>query len=303
MFKNAKVAAVNLAVANAIFGTIGLFAVEAGLPPFATVFWRCVFATVFLLVWCVGFGHLAPANLSPKLLIYAAIGGIGNIGSSVALFGAYKFSSIATATIIYHVQPFFVVLIGAVALRETIKASEILWIVLAFVGLILSTGLIGTTGGGDGSWVPGVGLSLGAAFLYAVGTIIGKELGAQRPEVTTLVQTIVGALLLSPFADLAASVPVQSWKWLISLGVLHTGIAYVLIFSAYPRLRTPVIGVFAFIFPLVAILVDLLVYDKPIDLLQAAGLLLIMLGTLGVQLGWAGNFRRERAVQGSSNPN
>lgn len=302
MFKNPKAAAANLAVANAIFGTIGLFAVEAGLPPFATVFWRCVFATVFLLTWCIGFGHLAPANLSPRLLIYAAIGGIGNIGSSVALFGAYKFSSIATATIIYHVQPFFVVLIGALALRETIKASEILWIVLAFVGLILSTGLIGTTGG-DGSWIPGVGLSLVAAFLYAVGTIIGKELGAQRPEVTTLVQTIVGALLLSPFADLAAPVPVQSWKWLISLGILHTGIAYVLLFSAYPRLRTPVIGVFAFIFPLVAILVDLLVYDKPIDLLQAAGLLLIMLGTLGVQLGWAGSFRRVRAVQGSSNPN
>jgi hypothetical protein len=34
----ASLSALNLTLSMAIFGTIGLFAVEGGLPPFATVF-------------------------------------------------------------------------------------------------------------------------------------------------------------------------------------------------------------------------------------------------------------------------
>lgn len=285
--------AFNLAVSNVIFGTIGLFAVQGALPPFVTVFWRCVFASLFLLAWCIAFGYLKPTKLSPKLLLLAAIGGIGNIGSSVALFAAYAYTTIGTATIIYHIQPFFVVLIGAAIFKETVKPSEIFWIVIAFTGLVLSTGLMGTSMSDDGSWYLGVGLSLVAAFLYAIGTIIGKGLGEQRAEVTTLMQTLIGVLLLSPFAQLTQPVPNASWVWLISLGVLHTGAAYVLMFSAYPHLRTPVIGVLGFLFPLVSILVDWLAFGKGLQLAQWVGLILIMLGTLGVQLAWRPRIGRQ----------
>jgi drug/metabolite transporter (DMT)-like permease len=293
--KFASPPALNLALSNVIFGTIGLFAVQGALPPFVTVFWRCVFATLFLLIWCLAFGYLKPAKLSAKLLLLAAIGGVGNIGSSVALFSAYGYTTIGTATIIYHIQPFFVVLIGAAVFKETVKSSEIVWIAIAFAGLVLSTGLVGTSGSGDSAWYMGVGLSLVAALLYAVGTIIGKGLAEQRPEVTTLMQTFVAALMLSPFAELLQPVPDASWKWLISLGVLHTGIAYVLMFSAYPHLRTPVIGVLAFLFPLVSILVDWLAYGKALQSVQWVGLALIMLGTLGVQLAWRPHIRRRPA--------
>lgn len=226
------------------------------------------------------------------MLLLAAIGGVGNIGSSVVLFGAYGYTTISTATIIYHIQPFFVVLIGAAVFKESVKPSEIVWTAIAFAGLVLSTGLIGTSVSGDNSWYVGVGLSLVAAFLYAVGTIIGKGLGEQRPEVTTLMQRFVGALLLSPFAELLQPVPDALWKWLVSLGVLHTGIAYVLIFSAYPHLRTSVIGVLAFLFPLISILVDWLAYGKALQPVQWSGLALILLGTLGVQLAWRPHIRR-----------
>jgi len=288
----ANFSAFNLALANLIFGTIGLFAVQSALSPFATVFWRCVFATAFLLTWCIAFRYLKPAKLSPKLLLLAAIGGVGNIGSSVALFGAYRYTTIGTATIVYHIQPFFVVLIGGLVFKEAVMPAEMFWIAIAFSGLVLCTGLVGTLASGDSSWYLGVGLSLVAALLYAVGTIIGKGLGEQRPEITTLMQTVVGTLLLAPFAELLQPVPNASWKWLVSLGVLHTGVAYVLMFSAYPHLRTPVIGILAFLFPLTAILVDWLAFGKALQPIQWLGLTLIILGTLGVQLAWRPRLRR-----------
>ena len=71
------------------------------------------------------------------------------------------------------------------------------------------------------------------------------------------------------------------------VGVLHTGIAYVLMNSAFPRLTTPVIGVITFIYPVVAIIVDWGdLYGHPLGPAQAAGMALIALATLGVRLGW-----------------
>jgi len=276
----------SLIMSMIIFGTIGVFAVEGGLSSIATVFWRCIFASLFLTGWCFARGLLPDPSFSRSLALRAAFGGLCNIGSSVALFGAFQVVTISTATIVYHVQPFFVVLIGVTFLKERVEPFQVAWITIAFVGVVLATGVFSSDGALDLTWAGGVGLSVLAALLYAIGTILGKELGDQRPEITTLIQTVVGFILLAPFANVSQHVPMQSWGWLIGLGVIHTGIAYVLMYSAYPRLSTPVIGVLAFIYPVVAILLDWLFYGKRIGWWQAAGISLIGLATMGVRLGW-----------------
>ncbi|WP_421016135.1 EamA family transporter [Klebsiella michiganensis] len=115
---------------------------------------------------------------------------------------------------------------------------------------------------------------------------MGKGLGQQRPEITTLCQTITGIILLAPFTDSLRSVPSDSWGWLIGIGVLHTGVAYVLMYSAYPKLTTPVIGVLTFIYPVVAIIVDWVFYGHQPGVIQMTGMMLIALCTLGVKLSW-----------------
>jgi len=108
-----------------------------------------------------------------------------------------------------------------------------------------------------------------------------------------LIQAGIAAALLFPVPEVTQPVPASSWIWLVCLGVVHTGIAYTLMFRALPKLSTPTIGVLAFVFPLVAIIVDWLFYKQPIGPLQAVGMGLIMLGTLGVQLGWGLGMRKE----------
>ncbi|TIV23843.1 MAG: EamA/RhaT family transporter, partial [Mesorhizobium sp.] len=77
---------------------------------------------------------------------------------------------------------------------------------------------------------------------------------------------------------------------------LHTGIAYVLMNSAFPRLTTPVIGILTFIYPVVAIIIDWALYGHPLGPAQAAGMALIALATLGVRLGWRFPMRRVSAA-------
>ncbi|AYM08909.1 DMT family transporter [Agrobacterium tumefaciens] len=279
-----------LALAMAIIGTVGAFATEAGLDPITTVFWRCVFATAFLGIWCLWRGILP--GLSPKNMGLAALGGVCMVLSWTAFFAGFAMTSIATTTIVYHIQPFFVVLIGVTVLKERITFDQVAWMVAAFVGVALASGLVLGSRSVNATWALGIALTLGASLLYAIATILAKGLGQQRPEVTTLCQTVVGIVLLAPFADLGRSVSPASWGWLAGIGILHTGVAYVLMYSAYPRLTTPVIGVLTFIYPLVAIVIDWAFYDHPLGPAQAFGMLLIALGTLGVRLGWRISPRR-----------
>ena len=278
--------ATSLGIAMAIIGTVGAFATESGLDPVTIVFWRCVFGALFLGAWCALRGYLRWQDVSVAKLGLAALGGVCMVLSWTAFFAGFAMTSIATTTIVYHIQPFFVVLIGAVFLRERVTLDQIMWMAAAFLGVVLASGLILSPGPLSATWVLGIAMSLGAALLYAVATILAKSLGDQRPELTALCQTITGCIMLAPFADFARDVPASSWPWLISIGVLHTGIAYVLIYSAYPRLTTPVIGVLTFIYPLVAILVDWAIYDHPLGWAQAIGMALIATGTLAVRLGW-----------------
>ena len=289
-----------LVTAMVIAGTIGAFVVEAGLDPVTTVFWRCCFATLFLFAWCVARGHLTGRNLSASLVLRSALGGVCIVLNWVAFFAALQMTSIATTTIVYHVQPFFVVLLGAWMYGERIRRHQVLWMVGAFAGVVLASGLVADPTGSavahttnPSTWALGVGLALVAALLYAASTLIAKGLGGQRPEVTALSQTAIGMFMLVGFANFSGSVNAASWGWLAGIGVLHTGVSYVLMYAAYPRLTTPVIGVLAFVYPLVAIAVDWAFYDRPIGALQALGMLFIALGALGMKLDWRIRWRRD----------
>jgi drug/metabolite transporter (DMT)-like permease len=288
----ARFPAVSLAVAMVIAGTVGAFVTESGLHPVTVVFWRCVFGAIFLAAWCLLRGYLPDRTLSPSRLGLAALAGVCMVLSWTAFFAGFAMTSIATTTIVYHVQPFFVVLIGVFFLKERISLDQILWMLGAFLGVVLASGLVGTHGHAGSNWALGIALTLGAALLYAVATILAKGLGQQRAEITVLCQTLVGIVMLAPFADIGQPIALVQWGWLTGIGVLHTGIAYVLMNSAFPRLTTPVIGVITFIYPVVAIIVDWAIYAHPLGPAQAAGMALIALATLGVRLGWRFPMRR-----------
>lgn len=292
----ARFPAASLALAMTIAGTVGAFVTESGQHPVTVVFWRCVFGSLFLAAWCLLRGYLPDRTLSPSRLAVATLGGVCMVLSWTAFFAGFAMTSIATTTIVYHVQPFFVVLIGVVFLKERVSLDQLLWMLGAFVGVALASGLVVAHGHANAKWALGIALTLGAALLYAVATILAKGLGQQRAEITVLCQTLVGVVLLAPFADIGHPIPPASWGWLAGIGVLHTGIAYVLMNSAFPRLTTPVIGILTFIYPVVAIVIDWALYGHPLGPAQAAGMALIALATLGVRLGWRFPMRRVSAA-------
>jgi RarD protein len=287
--------AAGLALAMVISGTVGAFVTEAGLDPVTTVFWRCVFGSVAIGSWCLMRGYFGEGKLVPSRLALAALGGVLMVSNWVVFFAAFSMTSIATTTIVYHIQPFFVVLIGVLFFKERITLDQLGWMAAAFVGVVLASGIAFSSGAISTRWLLGIGLTLFGSMLYASTTIVAKSLGQQRAEITAFCQTLVGIVLLAPFVHFSQSISPASWGWLLGIGILHTGVAFVLMYSAFPRLKTPMIGILTFIYPLVAIVVDWAIYHHPLGIDQAAGLVLIAVATLGVRLGWRVP-RRQSAV-------
>ena len=210
-----------LALAMAITGTVGAFVVETGLNPVTVVFWRCVFGSLFLGAWCLIRGYLPDRSLSKRGLLTAVLAGVCIVLNWVAFFASFGMTTIATTTIVYHVQPFFVVLIGVAFLKERVTLAQMGWISGAFAGVVLASGIVGHLSAVDARWFLGIALTLIASLLYAVSTILAKQIGGQRPEVTALCQTLTGVVLLAPFTGF--SIPLSAWGWLVGIGLLQIG--------------------------------------------------------------------------------
>jgi drug/metabolite transporter (DMT)-like permease len=274
-----------LTAAMVLSGTLGVFVVESGASPFDVVFFRVLFGALALGGYIAARGWLRDHGFTPRTLGLAVLGGVFIVFNWVFLFQSYETTSISVATVVYHTQPFYVVLLGALLFRERLTAAKVGWIAVAFAGLILVSGVTPGDFAAGGGYLLGIGQALLAALLYGLSTVVTKRITGVRPHLIALVQVLVGIPLLLPFADFGAMGGTGAdWGWLVGLGVIHTGVMYVLMYAAYAQLPTAKIAVLAFVYPAVAMVMDWAVYGHHIGLVQALGVPLIVAASLKVTL-------------------
>ncbi|WP_425627088.1 DMT family transporter [Agrobacterium tumefaciens] len=222
-----------------------------------------------------------------EFLGLALASGLLMVGNWVLFFTAMQHIGIAVATIVFHVQPFMVVLIGAFVFRERLHAATFAWIAVALIGLAFATGSSNGQTTADASWLLGICCALAGAFFYSVVTIIAKGLtGISGPQLA-LVQCICGIVLLALVVPLGPlEVSSVQWGWFAVIGVVHTGGVYMLLYNALPKLSTPLAAVLLFFYPATAIMVDAIVYGHRLGLAQYAGVGCILIASLGVTLKW-----------------
>ncbi|MGE8668421.1 MAG: DMT family transporter [Achromobacter mucicolens] len=276
-----------MAAAMTLSGTLGVFVLESGQSAWNVVFFRCVFGALSLFLYCWARGLLKPGLFTPKTLALALAAGAALVLNWVLLFSAYRLASISLATAVYNVQPFFLIGLGVLFLGERPSRGKVAWSLVAFAGLLLVLRLGDGGAAGGGAYLTGLMLGLGAAALYGVTAIIVKRLKGIPPQVLALVQVTLGAVMLLPMADFNAlpAQPVQ-WGYLVALGLIHTCLMYILMYSAIQKLPTTSTAALSFIYPAVAILLDFVVYGHRMDASQIAGVALIFLAAAAVSLNW-----------------
>ena len=263
-----------------LLGTLGVFIEEAHQDPLTAVWFRCAFGAAALLVWGALTGRLAQLRLTRAGLIAAAGAGLLVMLNWALFFAAIERTSIAVATVVFHVQPLWVIAFGAWWLREPVTKRQCGAVLVALVGLALATGLFVPGVSAQAVWseryVWGLLMCLGGSVSYAVVTLIAKSARSVSSFALAWWQCAVGAALLCwwPWVH-GWPDAIGAWAWLAGLGVIHTGLAYVVLYAGMARLPAGRIAVLQFVYPAAAVLVDWLVYGRALSAVQAAGVALM----------------------------
>ncbi|MBT2372580.1 DMT family transporter [Pseudomonas fluorescens] len=270
-----------------ISGTIGWFVLVSGVSVVEVVFWRCLIGALTLALVCLVLGYLRFNVLTSRILALAVLSGVAIVGNWLLLFESYSRASISIATAVYNVQPFMLVLLAALFLGEKITVQKLAWLGVAFLGMLSIVTAHGNQQNAEGDYLVGVALALGAALLYAIAALIVKRLTGTPPHLIALIQVSTGALLLAPMIG-SQGVPVSSGSWaaLLTMGVVHTGLMYVLLYGAIQKLPTAITGALSFIYPIAAIFVDWIAFGHRLGWLQWLGVVAILLAAAGLQRGW-----------------
>ena len=271
-----------------VFGTIGIFVRWIGLPSSVIALVRGAVGAAFLLL-LARFRH-APIDRAALrrrwqlLLLSAAMMSF----NWITLFEAYRYTTVATATLCYYMAPIFVTLISPVLLRERLTARKLLCVFLALAGMVFVSG-VPQSGLPGPSEAKGILLALCSAALYAGVILINKYLAGVPAYDRTLLQLACAAAVMIPYIllteDLSAmSVTPLGAVLLLIVAVFHTGWCYALYFGSMTVLSAQTVALFSYIDPIVAILLSTLLLREPLGWSGILGAALVLGSTLVSEL-------------------
>lgn len=263
-----------------IFGTIGLFVDAIPLNSGVIALFRGIMGLVFLLLVMALTKQKLRFDVIKKELLLLCISG-GAMGLNwVLLFEAYRYTTVATATVCYYLAPAFLMLVSPL-LGEKLTVKKLLCLATCLVGMVLVTGI-------DGGSVTGVAFGIGAAILYASVMFINRKIKSVSDYERTVTQMAMSIPVVAVYVLLRGGVDfgamnATGWLLMAVVGVVHTGFAYFLYFGAVGKLPATSVAVCSYLDPVVAVLLSA-VLIAPIGIPAICGAVLILGSTLFGQL-------------------
>lgn len=260
-----------------IFGTIGLFRRWIPFPSSVVALARSVIGLLFLLaVRALRHDPVDRAAVKKnlwRLLIPGAFLGI----NWICLFEAYNYTSVAAATMCYYMAPVFIILLSPLVFGERITLRKGLCAAVAVFGMVLVSDVLTT--GLHGA--KGLTFGLVAAALYAAIVIINRTLRDISGEDRTVIQFAVSAAVMLPYVLLTEDVTALRFTpsvtaLLLIVGIVHTGIAYVLYFGSIAHVPAQTAAILSYLDPVVAVLLSLLVLKEPMSVTAMIGAALVI---------------------------
>ena len=265
-----------------IFGTIGIFVRHIPLPSSMIALVRGFVGAFFVLL----FVYLKKSKLDKtaikKNFVMLALSGAFIGINWILLFESYNYTTVATATLCYYMQPIFVILASPILLKEKLTVKKVVCVAVALIGMVFVSGVL-QTGIPALSEAKGILYGLGAACFYATVVLMNKKITDISAYDKTIMQLGMGAIVLSPYVMLtqdfgAATVSMTPSLWLLLLfvGLVHTGVAYALYFDSMKDLKAQTLAIFSYIDPIVAIILSALLLKESMGLYGVIGAVLVL---------------------------
>ena len=269
-----------MALSMMIFGTIAVFVRYLSLSPGEIALYRAVMAALPIGIFLLLKKEKIRFSVWKKEGVLLVLSGASLGINWILLFEAYKHTTVSTATLCYYFAPVIVTVVSTLIFREKLTKGQLLCFLMSTVGLVLITGFSDLSTNGVG-----IAFGLGAACFYALVVLLNKRIRSVGGLQRTFLQFISAAVILLPYVLLSEGIHLQaldgiSRMMLLVVGLVHTGIAYVLYFTSVADLPGQQIAILSYIDPLVAILISVFLLSEPMTALQIVGGILILVFSL-----------------------
>jgi len=214
-----------------------------------------------------------PARLWPKL---ALIGAINSAIPFVLFAWAAQRAPAGIGAISNAMTVLFTALVGFLFFGEKIGVKRAGALFAGFAGVVVLAS--GKTAGASVGWAVVAGVS--AAFLYGIGiNLVRRHLSGLPPAAVAAATLGSSALLTLPFA-LAQwpqhAIPAQSWFAAALLGVICTGLAFVMYYRLIARIGASRAATVTYLVPLFGVAWAWILLDEPLTLtMGVAGALIL----------------------------
>ena len=263
-----------------IFGTIGVFRRNIPVSSAFLAFSRGILGGLSILLYTKLKRKEKTERIPFRMLAALAFTG-ALIGINwILLFEAFSHTTVAVATLCYYMAPTIVMLLSPVLFREKLTGKKAACAAVAILGMVFVSGAAESGGLPDGS-LRGVLEGLGAAVFYACVVIMNKKIRGIDAYRKTTVQMLSAGAVMIPYLLLtngfsADSLTPEAVFLLLAVGIVHTGIAYVLYFGSIDGLRVQTVAILSYIDPVSALLFSAFLLRERLTVMNLIGAVLII---------------------------
>lgn len=268
-----------LIISMLIWGSIGIFVKYINFTSSQIALVRAIVGSIFLIIFSmISKESLSKEKIKSNLLVLICCG-ICLGFNWIFLFQAYHYTTVSTATICYYLAPIIVMFLSPFLLKEKLNSVKVCCIVAAMIGMLCIVG-IDKSSMGENNMV-GILYGLSAACFYTGVVILNKFLKEISGRDSAIVQLSVSAIFLLPYVIFTEKISLvgvssQSIILLLVLGVVHTGIAYLLYFTVIQKIESQTVAIYSYVDPISAIFMSAIILNESMSLLQIIGGILIL---------------------------
>ncbi|MDN4606744.1 DMT family transporter [Sporosarcina highlanderae] len=258
-----------------IFGTIGLFVKYIDLSSSEIALLRGLIGSLFLMTVIFIVKKKIPWALVKVNAVLLLASSIALSANWIFFFESIKHTTLSNAVLSYYFAPVFVTILSPIVLKEKLSAKKIICIGIAMLGMlfIVGNGKVSTSGVGD---LIGIGYGLIAAAFYASLMLINKFIKNMDGLETTIIQLGIATTLLMPYVFLTEgfgvlNVPGSTIPFIVIIGFVHTGFAYLLFFSSIRKLKGQSIAALSYADPITSLLISAVILQEQMTFIQLIG--------------------------------
>lgn len=221
-----------------------------------------------------------------NIVPYALMGMIGSAGFLILMTLGLRFTEAGKASFLAGSNPIIIVILAAVFLGEPLNGRRLVGVMVAVLGVGLTVVGGDVVAGQPPVFRPADLILLGAAFCWAVYSVLTRVYGRRLPYASGLVlMFLFSSLAVTPlFIQVAPAISELTGRqvfWLLYCGFAPGGVGYVLWNKGVNVLGASVCGIINSFVPVFATIFSVLTLGETMVWLQVVGGALVLLGVTG----------------------